>query len=49
MGGERNSIILITDSGDEHWPEMSKGDVARELAVRIARNFSGPALVKAAE
>ena len=24
MGGERNSIILITDDGDEEWPDMPK-------------------------
>lgn len=49
MGGTRNSVILITDSGDEAWPEMSKDDVARRLAVRIAGALRGPKLVKAAE
>lgn len=49
MGGTRNSIILITDQGDEAWPEMSKADVARRLAERIAKTLSDPALVKAAE
>ncbi|WP_428407406.1 bifunctional phosphopantothenoylcysteine decarboxylase/phosphopantothenate--cysteine ligase CoaBC [Hyphococcus sp.] len=49
MGGERNSIILITDKGDEEWPEMSKADVARQLAERIADALKGPTLVKAAE
>jgi phosphopantothenoylcysteine decarboxylase / phosphopantothenate---cysteine ligase len=49
MGGERNSIILITEKGDEAWPEMSKGEVARRLAERIAEALKGPALVKAAE
>ncbi len=49
MGGERNSVILITEKGDEAWPEMSKGEVARELAARIARALGGPSLVKAAE
>ncbi|WP_425410628.1 bifunctional phosphopantothenoylcysteine decarboxylase/phosphopantothenate--cysteine ligase CoaBC [Hyphococcus sp.] len=49
MGGTRNSIILITEKGDETWPEMSKIDVARGLAERIAEVLRGPALVKAAE
>ena len=49
MGGERNSIILITEKGDETWPEMSKGEVARRLAERIAEALKGPMLVKAAE
>ena len=49
MGGERNEIILITENGDETWPEMSKDDVARQLADRIAKALGGPTLVKAAE
>lgn len=49
MGGERNTVILITEKGDETWPEMSKMEVARELAARIAQTLRGPALVKAAE
>ncbi|MEM9706965.1 MAG: bifunctional phosphopantothenoylcysteine decarboxylase/phosphopantothenate--cysteine ligase CoaBC [Pseudomonadota bacterium] len=36
MGGERNSVILITDEGDETWPDMPKDQVARRLAERIA-------------
>jgi len=49
MGGERNSIILITDKGDETWPEMPKEEVARKLSERIADALKGPTLVKAAE
>ncbi|MEO1135078.1 MAG: bifunctional phosphopantothenoylcysteine decarboxylase/phosphopantothenate--cysteine ligase CoaBC [Pseudomonadota bacterium] len=49
MGGPRNSVILITEKGDEAWPEMSKSDVARRLAERIADVLSSPALAKAAE
>ncbi len=49
MGGTRNTVILITDKGDEEWPEMSKMDVARKLGERIADALKGPALVKAAE
>ncbi len=49
MGGVRNSIILITEKGDETWPEMAKSDVARRLAGRIAEALKGPRLIKAAE
>jgi len=49
MGGDKNSIILITDEGDETWPEMPKEDVARRLAQRIAKALAGPTLLKAAE
>ncbi|MEL7487335.1 MAG: phosphopantothenoylcysteine decarboxylase, partial [Pseudomonadota bacterium] len=36
MGGDRNSIVLITEDGEEPWPEMPKSVVAAELARRIA-------------
>lgn len=49
MGGTRNSIILITEDGDEAWPEMPKMEVARQLGERIAEALRGPTLVKAAE
>ncbi len=49
MGGERNSIILITEEGDETWPEMPKDEVARRLAERIAAALAGPTLARAAE
>ncbi len=43
MGGESNTVHLITSSGVEDWPAMSKADVGRRLAARIAA-----ALAKAA-
>ncbi|MEM8770078.1 MAG: bifunctional phosphopantothenoylcysteine decarboxylase/phosphopantothenate--cysteine ligase CoaBC [Pseudomonadota bacterium] len=49
MGGERNTVFLITEDGEEAWPEMPKDEVARHLAERIAKALSGPTLVKAAE
>lgn len=49
MGGEKNTVYLITDEGDEAWPEMPKDEVARKLALRIAKTIAGPTLVKAAE
>ncbi|MDB5670035.1 MAG: coaBC, partial [Alphaproteobacteria bacterium] len=36
MGGDLNSIHLITAEGVEHWAEAPKADVARRLARRIA-------------
>ncbi|MHA7870891.1 MAG: bifunctional phosphopantothenoylcysteine decarboxylase/phosphopantothenate--cysteine ligase CoaBC, partial [Hyphococcus sp.] len=49
MGGERNAVILITEEGDETWPEMPKDEVARRLAGRIAEALAGPKLATAAE
>ncbi len=36
MGGTENAIVLISDAGAESWPRMTKDEVARRLAVRIA-------------
>ena len=36
MGGDRNRVHLVTASGAEAWPDMSKVDVARRLVDRIA-------------
>lgn len=35
MGGVNNEVVLITASNVEHWPRMSKADVAKQLAARI--------------
>ncbi|HKK85200.1 MAG TPA: bifunctional phosphopantothenoylcysteine decarboxylase/phosphopantothenate--cysteine ligase CoaBC [Roseovarius sp.] len=40
MGGRENDITLITNSGAEDWPRMSKDDVARRLAERIAKSLT---------
>ncbi len=39
MGGDRNQVHLITAASQEHWPEMSKTDVAHRLVQQIARQF----------
>lgn len=51
MGGEKNAIILISEDGEEAWPEMPKSEVAERLAARIARAFASPSAtpVRAAE
>jgi len=36
MGGADNTVHLITPDQDEHWPTMSKDEVARRLIERIA-------------
>jgi phosphopantothenoylcysteine decarboxylase/phosphopantothenate--cysteine ligase len=36
MGGDANAVHLITDKDAETWDRMSKADVARRLAVKIA-------------
>lgn len=40
MGGVENAVTLISDEGAESWPRLSKGEVARRLAERIADALS---------
>ncbi|MBL4926622.1 bifunctional phosphopantothenoylcysteine decarboxylase/phosphopantothenate--cysteine ligase CoaBC [Fuscibacter oryzae] len=37
MGGTENAVTLITEAGAEVWPRMTKDQVARQLAARIAQ------------
>jgi phosphopantothenoylcysteine decarboxylase/phosphopantothenate--cysteine ligase len=37
MGGDRNTVHLVTADGVESWPPQSKEEVARALVARIAR------------
>jgi phosphopantothenoylcysteine decarboxylase/phosphopantothenate--cysteine ligase len=39
MGGDSNTIHLVTRTGVEHWPPQSKTEVASELVARIARTL----------
>ena len=39
FGGDENTIHLIDASGVEDWPRMSKTDVAKRIAERIAATF----------
>ena len=39
MGGTKNRVHLVTASGVEDWPEMSKAEVAERLVARIAKHF----------
>jgi phosphopantothenoylcysteine decarboxylase / phosphopantothenate---cysteine ligase len=36
MGGAENAVTLISEVGAEAWPRMSKDEVSRKLAARIA-------------
>ncbi len=36
MGGDRNTVHLVTEDGVESWPEMTKTDVANLLMTRAA-------------
>jgi phosphopantothenoylcysteine decarboxylase/phosphopantothenate--cysteine ligase len=36
MGGDRNTVHLVSAKGVESWPEQSKDEVARSLVARIA-------------
>ena len=37
FGGDRNTVHLVTSTGTESWPEMSKQDVGHKLMDRLAQ------------
>jgi phosphopantothenoylcysteine decarboxylase/phosphopantothenate--cysteine ligase len=39
MGGENNTVHLVTGTGAESWPELEKTEVARRLVAKIAAHF----------
>jgi len=41
MGGDRNTVHLVTAQGVESWPPQSKAEVARALVARIAQTLAG--------
>ncbi|MGP0094282.1 MAG: bifunctional phosphopantothenoylcysteine decarboxylase/phosphopantothenate--cysteine ligase CoaBC [Xanthobacteraceae bacterium] len=43
MGGDSNTVHLVTAAGVESWPPQSKEHVARMLVARIAATLAGPA------
>ena len=49
MGGDRNSITILSEEGDETWEDMPKAMVADRLAAKIAHALNGPQTIKAAE
>ena len=40
MGGDRNTVHLVTAQGVESWPELDKGEVARRLMQRAAERLA---------
>ncbi|MEM8539720.1 MAG: bifunctional phosphopantothenoylcysteine decarboxylase/phosphopantothenate--cysteine ligase CoaBC [Pseudomonadota bacterium] len=40
MGGDRNRVTLISKSGAEAWPEMTKDEVAKKLANLVAEHLA---------
>ena len=40
MGGDANTVHLVTAKGVEDWPTLAKAEVARRLADRIAQEFA---------
>jgi phosphopantothenoylcysteine decarboxylase/phosphopantothenate--cysteine ligase len=40
MGGDDNTVAILSRQGVERWDRLSKGAVARKLAERIAEEFS---------
>jgi phosphopantothenoylcysteine decarboxylase / phosphopantothenate---cysteine ligase len=40
MGGDRNSVHLVTADGVESWPDLDKGEVARRLVARAAARLA---------
>jgi phosphopantothenoylcysteine decarboxylase/phosphopantothenate--cysteine ligase len=43
MGGARNRVHLVSETGVEDWPDMTKQDVGTRLAARIAERLKGAA------
>lgn len=43
MGGDRNTVHLVTAAGVESWPSQSKEEVARALVARIAETLKATA------
>ncbi len=39
MGGDSNTVILVTAAGEEPWPSLSKSEVAARVTQRIAAFF----------
>jgi phosphopantothenoylcysteine decarboxylase/phosphopantothenate--cysteine ligase len=43
MGGDRNTVHLISENNTDSWPTMTKDEVAARLARRIAQHLRGTA------
>jgi phosphopantothenoylcysteine decarboxylase/phosphopantothenate--cysteine ligase len=43
MGGDKNTVHLITKAATESWPELDKSEVGRRLVARVAQSLKGRA------
>lgn len=41
MGGDRNTVHIVTRDGVESWPAMPKDEVAKALVLRVAKALAG--------
>jgi len=41
FGGDENSVIVLTPDGEDHWPKLTKKEVAISLALKIQDYFKG--------
>lgn len=41
MGGDRNTVHIVSAAGVENWPELGKDEVARRLVEQAAREITG--------
>lgn len=41
MGGDRNRVRVVSKTGAEEWPELTKGQVAERLAALVAERLKG--------
>lgn len=41
MGGDQNSVTILSDQDNETWPEMSKAEVSQRLVAKIAEALRG--------
>jgi phosphopantothenoylcysteine decarboxylase/phosphopantothenate--cysteine ligase len=41
FGGAENKVTIVASDGIEHWPRMSKAEVARALVALVARKLTG--------
>jgi len=41
MGGSENDVTVVTKDGADDWPRMSKADVGRKLAAKVAQALGG--------
>jgi phosphopantothenoylcysteine decarboxylase / phosphopantothenate---cysteine ligase len=41
MGGDENTVHIISATATDTWPKLAKGEVAHRLAAKIAAHLKG--------